>query len=283
MLKLKNSGYSIKFRTEILDSALVAYEKIVSEDTAGTKPMYRSRNWNKEERDLKKNNQKINWYRIGQKEIEYKTVLFVPITKGGKLLKEMKKREEEINRNSNERIKIIEGGGVKMKDMLIVKNPFPNTTCEMRKCALCKNDTEEIKIPCNTSNVGYRLICETCEEKGLQRIYEGETARSARTRGAEHMRDFKKGKLDSAMFKHKQNEHEGEEMKYRMEITKKFRDPLTRQANEAVRISGRNKNEILNSKNEFNHPPIARISVERSKKFQTKMIVAQLSITCDDN
>ena len=63
----------------------------------------------------------LNWYRVGQQEIEYKTVLFVPITKGGKLLKEMKKREEEINRNTDERIKMIEGGGIKMKDMLVVK------------------------------------------------------------------------------------------------------------------------------------------------------------------
>ena len=37
------------------------------------------------------------------------------------------------------------------------------------------------------------------------------------------------------------------------------------------RISQRNKNEILNSKNEFNHPPIAKITVEgkrRRKKIQ---------------
>ena len=53
----------------------------------------------------------------------------------------MKKREEEINRNSDERIKIVEGGGVKMKDLLVAKNPFPNTVCEMRKCVLCKNNT----------------------------------------------------------------------------------------------------------------------------------------------
>ena len=55
-------------------------------------------------------------------------------------------------------------------------------------------------------------------------------------------------------------------MKFRMEITNKFHDPLTRQANEAVRISSRRKDEILNSKNEFNHPPITRITVERNKK-----------------
>ena len=98
---------------------------------------------------------------------------------------------------------------------------------------------EEIKISCNANN---GLVCETCEDKGLHRTYEGETARSARTRGAEHKRDYKKGKIGSAMNKHNQNEHNCEEIKYRMEITKSFKDPLTRQSNEAVRISGMKKN-----------------------------------------
>ena len=134
-----------------------------------------------------------------------------------------------------------------------------------------KTTLKKSKFHATQNNVGYRLVCETCEDKGFQKVYEGETARSARTRGAEHMRDFNKGKLDSAMYKHKQNEHEGEEIKYRMEITKKFRDPLTRQANEAVRITSRKKNEILNSKTEFNHPQVARITVERNnKKFKNK-------------
>ena len=55
-----------------------------------------------------------------------------------------------------------------------------------------------------------------------------------------------------------------------MEIMKKFRDPLTRQSNEAVRISQRRKDEILNSKSEFNHPPIARITVEGRRKIPKK-------------
>ena len=159
-----------------------------------------------------------------------------------------------------------------MKNLLVEKNPFPNQVCEMRKCILCKNNTKEIRFACNTNNVGYRLVCETCEDRGFHRTYEGQTARSARTRGAEHMRDFKNGRDDSAMYKHKQNEHNGDEIKYRMEITKPFRDPLTRQANEAVRISSMKKEENLNSKNEFNHPPIARITVERSRKFKNKNV-----------
>ena len=64
-----------------------------------------------------------------------------------------------------------------------------------------------------------------------------------------------------------------------MEITKKFKDPLTRQANEAVRINNRGKSELLNSKSEFNHPPTVRISVERRPKFYSK-IVPELKLSC---
>ena len=61
-------------------------------------------------------------------------------------------------------------------------------------------------------------------------------------------------------------DHENENVKFKMEITKKFRDPLTRQANEAVRMFSRPSHEVLNSKSEFNHPPLARVVVERKKK-----------------
>ena len=60
-----------------------------------------------------------------------------------------------------------------------------------------------------------------------------------------------------------ENAHKGEEAKFRMEITQKFKDALTRQANEAVRIYSRPSHELLNSKAEFNHPPLARVVVEK--------------------
>ena len=111
--------------------------------------------------------------------------------------------------------------------------------------------------------MGYKLECDTCFENGQIRIYEGESSRSARVRGREHIADFENKRPNSVLYKHKENEHKNEEMKIRMEVTKKFKDPLTRQANEAVRIKNRKKVERLNSKGEFNHPLIARISVER--------------------
>ena len=42
MLKLKKSGYNQKFRTEISDSILNAYQKMVEDDKNGVKPLYRS-------------------------------------------------------------------------------------------------------------------------------------------------------------------------------------------------------------------------------------------------
>jgi hypothetical protein len=84
-----------------------------------------------------------------------------------------------------------------------------------------------VKIACNSNNVGYKLVCETCEDRGLIKVYEGETARSARVRGGEHMNGFKNERNVNALYKHKVNDHKEEEMAFRMEITKKYRDPVS--------------------------------------------------------
>ena len=62
----------------------------------------------------------------------------------------MKQREEEINKNSKERIKIIESSGVNLNDFLIKKSPFPEQICEEKKCLVCMSQTDQnLKIPCN--------------------------------------------------------------------------------------------------------------------------------------
>ena len=123
--------------------------------------------------------------------------------------------------------------------------------------------SENSKISCNTNNIGYRWRCWTCHERDITKIYEGEKGRSARVRGLEHVKDFEKKKKNSALYKHAKCEHKNENVQFKMEITKKFKDALSRQANEAVRIFNRSSSELLNSKAEFNHPPLARVVVEK--------------------
>ena len=50
--------------------------------------------------------------------IQYSTVLFVTPTPGGVLMKEVQRRESDVNKNDKERIKVVEKGGLKMKNIL---------------------------------------------------------------------------------------------------------------------------------------------------------------------
>ena len=53
-------------------------------------------------------------------------------------------------------------------------------------------------------------------------------------------------------------DHKCEQIEILMEITKTFKDPLTRQANEAVRIKNRSQKETLNSKSPSNSKNFSR-------------------------
>ena len=285
MLKLKNSGHSLKYRKEILDSALNGFEKMLIEDRNGTKPLFRNRNWNLNERNDLKNRKKTNWFNNHKKKLEnkseivYKSVLFVPPTPRGELAKQLKQREAELNKNSIERIKIVEKSGLKMEDNLVKKDPFPDEKCvgiRLEKCMVCTSaGNSNPKISCRKNNVGYSLQCHTCEERNLEQVYEGETSRSAWLRGAEHLMGYKNKDPKNVIFKHKQSDHKNEEMVMKMTVRNSFKDALTRQSNEAVRINRRENKTLLNSKCEMNHPPVARITVEKKQGHAQPQLVGE--------
>ena len=68
------------------------------------------------------------------------------------------------------------------------------------------------------------------------------------------------------IYKHKISDHKDEEMIMKMVIKKTFKDALSRQSNEAVRIDSRPNRTLLNRKIEMNHSPLARITVEKKNK-----------------
>ena len=83
MLKLKRSGYNQKICTETLDSCLNAHEKMKEDDRKGIKPMYRSKEWNQEERQIEKSERKLNWWNSKGQKIQYKSLVFVTLPLGG--------------------------------------------------------------------------------------------------------------------------------------------------------------------------------------------------------
>ena len=81
MLRLQYSGYDRKFRTEVVKSALNAYNRLIELDASGETPLYRPREWRKLDRAREKRRKREIWYKKGG----FDTVIFVPATPGSQL------------------------------------------------------------------------------------------------------------------------------------------------------------------------------------------------------
>ena len=109
-------------------------------------------------------------------------------------------------------------------------------------------------LPCTTPSVGYQIVCLTCKQNGRESRYEGETGRTMVTRAKEHLGKLKKDDPAHPPVKHKRTDHHSREIQ----------GPLTRQAEEGLRIVKPKPGvKILNSKSEFNHPPISRVQIKK--------------------
>ena len=103
---------------------------------------------------------------------------------------------------------------------------------------------------CEAHNVGYEISCNLCQLK-----YEGETHR-----GSEHVKALMKKDKNSPLYKHIQIHHHEGGCIFRLKVMRHFKNALTRQADEAVRIQNL-QGLCMNSKSEFWAPPIKRITI----------------------
>ena len=103
MMMLRRSGYGEQFRLEILKSVKHGYGKIVEEDRAGVKPMYRGKQWRLEERNKTKAEKRDGWYqRAG-----FTSVMFVPFTPGDELAERLRATMERIMGGTRGGIKVV--------------------------------------------------------------------------------------------------------------------------------------------------------------------------------
>ena len=109
-------------------------------------------------------------------------------------------------------------------------------------------------------------------------VYVGESARSIHERAAEHWSDCTSRKEDSHMIKHWLTSHQElqEPPAFRIKVVGSFKDSMTRQVSEAVRIELRGEG-VLNSKAEFSRCRLPRLVIDqegwkKSKVQEKKML-----------
>ena len=107
MKKMQYSGYTHKFRFDVVNSAINGMKVIREKEELGIRPINRPKEWKRDEREKEKEVRKREWYRKGG----FDSVLFVPSTPEGKL-KSM--YQQEINK-SGIRIKVVEKTGSTLK------------------------------------------------------------------------------------------------------------------------------------------------------------------------
>ena len=240
--KLQYSGYNQKFRGEIINSALQKYKHIKDLDEKGKQPLYRPKEWNREEREKSRRRKKGNWFKKGGDE----NVLFIPATPKS----ELRKRYEQTIKETNIKIKVVERAGRTLKSLLQKSNPFKSDTCKNKEeCMLCNNNG---KGQCRRDNVTYEVQCNECKQP-----YIGETARNAYSRGLEHNKALIKSDKNSVLHRHATETHEGRNPGYTMSVTGHHDSALTRQLTEAVKINN-HSGPMINNKQEWLHPCLPR-------------------------
>jgi len=247
MLRLQVSGYDQLFRYQILKSAQMAYKKIVEADELNIKPLYRNKNWKKDERRIEKELKGTNWYTKGN----YESVLFIPATPDSELKNLM---QAEINK-SKRKIRVVEKSGIKIIKTLQKNNPFKMETCGHSNCLVCSKGG---KGNCRSTGVTYKITC----KEGCPFVYTGQTGTNAFTRGIKHEEDYRLKRNCSTLWKHCERKHNSSRIDFKMDIVDVSRnDPTKRQILEAIRIRKVDPSIRLNDRNEWNIIGLPRTNI----------------------
>ena len=160
VLRMQYSGYSKKFRHEVVNAALKAYDEIQRKAKNGERPLYRPYDWNREERDKAKKNKVNDWYGRGG----YQSVIFVPSTPGSVL---QQRYQSEVDRQGL-RIRVVEKAGRSIKSMIQRSDPFQIEKCDRQSCMVCQTSG---KGSCDKEGVTYSIHCVEFTERGKEKVY----------------------------------------------------------------------------------------------------------------
>ena len=251
--RMEYSGHRIGMRAKVVKAAVLAYRKQVAKDKTGEVPLYRPREWKRSDRVRNKRSRKSEWFK-GRRGLN-ESVLFVPATPNSIL----KQRCQQAILRSQIGIAVVEVPGRSIKKRIQRSDPFRPDVCGKKEsCMVCRGRETGRRTggACRTEGVTYRIECDACG-----RVYVGETARNAHTRGLEHIASVARKDMNSPLYLHSINLHDGLGTDFNMEVTGKFGgDALKRQIAESVKIQNTPTDLLLNRRDEWRQTILPRSS-----------------------
>ena len=257
--KMARSGYPESYRTEVIKSGVVGYERQVEASRSGEKPLFRPRGWQQEERRRRKMVRKTSWYRPAD------CVGFFPPTPGGELTQEINQILKEEGRRINMNLRAIETGGISLSKMLVHPDLKRGEPCGRPGCVL-DNTSGGAGGPHNVPSTLYRGECNLCQAQGETGEYWGESGFSGFHRCEQHQAEVANRKESNAFAKHLVLYHPDEQgniENFKIQVESVFKKPLTRQKTEAVKIQSSRATHIMNSKAEHRQPAMLRVRMTR--------------------
>ena len=116
-------------RKEVIKSGIKAFRTMEANDKAGTTPLHRPREWQRNAREKMKRIKKENWYKKGG----YETPIFIAATPNGELKKKLQKKIDE----SDLKIRIVEKTGSTMLRTLQKASITEERQCPDSECMVC--------------------------------------------------------------------------------------------------------------------------------------------------
>ena len=176
-LRIKQSGYNASFRLNIFKSVLKCWERRLQMDQSGDRPLHRERNWKREERQKEKERKKETWYTKKEENPLNASPIFCPPTPKSTLASSWKQIAEEIKEQSNGLVspKIVEQGGVPLKNLVTRTSPMETDKYEKQDCPVCISDEGKNKQCLKTTQggAGYTITCKKCRSDNIVSVYHG--------------------------------------------------------------------------------------------------------------
>lgn len=246
MIQILWAGYNKKDREIVSRQILAKYTNDIYNSEVEGRKIYRT----KADRQSDTKVTKATWFR----KLGATTTLRVPATRNSELAKEIRHVLGQYPGPKGTMVKVQEQPGKPLLSGL-TNNPFNTGNCPKGNCPL---NGKSCDGTCSQESVIYSASCLICRENQLSQgieekditesLYIGETSRTLRVRSQQHTNDFKKclrlrpgpdSDLTSFIWDHKRENHFDLDMTssdFQFDIVNRFKDLMTRQVEEAVRI-----------------------------------------------